>query len=322
MRYLSEMTDHQTLVMYSGHPMGLFPSHPDAPRVVITNGMMIPNHSTKENYEKLFATGNTQYGNMTAGSWMYIGPQGIVHGTMITILNACRRYLTDREPGRENDFSDVVYLTSGLGGMSGAQPKAGLIAGTISVTAEVDGRALQKRYEQGWVQEIVRSPAECIERVRRAKRDREPVSIAYHGNVVDLWEAFADESELNVGEKLIDLGSDQTSLHNPWMGGYYPVQLTFDESLDMMRDDPEQFKGLVQESLRRHIAAINRLSSKGTKFWDYGNGFLLESSRAGADVMGDSPSGFKYPSCACCVCRRRHRRRFLFLSSFLPFLKT
>lgn len=293
MKYLSQMTEDQTLVMYSGHPMGLFPSKPQAPRLIITNGMMIPNYSTREMYDRLYALGTTQYGQMTAGSYCYIGPQGIVHGTTITVLNAGRKYLN------KEDLSGVVYVSSGLGGMSGAQPKAGVISGAISVTAEIDVAAVKKRYEQGWVDEVVSDLDACVQRIRRAKAEKKAVSIAFHGNVVALWERLADEMEKNPQELLVELGSDQTSLHNPYNGGYYPVQLTFEEAQRMMIEDPNQFKTLVQESLRRHVGAINRLTAKGMKFWDYGNSFLLEAKRAGADVIGDEKGPetmFKYPS--------------------------
>ncbi|DAZ94151.1 TPA: hypothetical protein N0F65_007351 [Lagenidium giganteum] len=291
MKYLSEMTEDQTLVMYSGHPLGLFPSKPDAPRVIITNGMMIPNYSTREIYDKVYAMGNSQYGQMTAGSYCYIGPQGIVHGTTITVLNACRKYL-NRE-----DMEGVVYVSSGLGGMSGAQPKAGVICGAISVTAEIDASAVKKRHEQGWVDEVVPDLDACVERIRRARKEKKAVSIAYHGNVVSLWERLADEADK--GELLVELGSDQTSLHNPFNGGYYPVQLSFEEAQVMMAEDPVKFRALVEESLRRHVVAVNRLTAKGMRFWDYGNSFLLESRRAGAEILADpkDPSGaFKYPS--------------------------
>lgn len=292
MHYLSHMTEDQTLVMYSGHPMGLFPSKPEAPRVIITNGMMIPNYSTREMYDKLYAMGNSQYGQMTAGSYCYIGPQGIVHGTTITVLNACRKYLN------KQSMSGVVYVSSGLGGMSGAQPKAGVISGAISVTAEIDASAVKKRHEQGWVDEVAADLDACIERIRRARDEKTAVSIAYHGNIVTLWERLADEAEK--GELLVELGSDQTSLHNPYNGGYYPVQLTFEESQELMIKDPEHFKTLVQESLRRHVDAVNRLTACGMRFWDYGNSFLLESKRAGANILLDpkdaDASPFKYPS--------------------------
>ncbi|GLE02753.1 hypothetical protein PINS_up011608 [Pythium insidiosum] len=292
MKYLSEMTEDQTLVMYSGHPMGLFPSKPEAPRVIVTNGMMIPNYSTREMYDKLYALGTTQYGQMTAGSYCYIGPQGIVHGTTITVLNAGRKYLN------KEDLSGVVYVSSGLGGMSGAQPKAGVISGAISVTAEIDAAAVKKRHEQKWVDEVISDLDACVERIKRAKAEKKAVSIAFHGNVVSLWERLAEEAE-KTNELIVELGSDQTSLHNPYNGGYYPVQLTFEESQKMMTEDPAKFKELVQESLRRHVSAINRLTSRGMKFWDYGNSFLLEAKRAGADVKGEETgpeSMFKYPS--------------------------
>jgi urocanate hydratase len=286
MNYLSEMEEDQTLVMYSGHPMGLFPSHKDAPRVVIVNGLMIPNYSSKELYEKYYAMGVTMYGQMTAGSYCYIGPQGIVHGTTLTILNAGRKYL-----GTE-DMTGKVFVSAGLGGMSGAQPKAGKICGCISVIAEVNEAALMKRYNQGWVQEVTKSVQETIYRIKQAKENNEAASIAYHGNVIELWEALAKE-DVN----LVDLGSDQTSLHDPYGGGYYPVQLSYTGAKEMISSDPEKFKQLVQESLRRQVEAINTLVRKGMKFWDYGNSFLLEASRAGADIMDPSDSGrFKYPS--------------------------
>lgn len=286
MKYLSEMEEDQTLVMYSGHPMGLFPSHKDAPRVVIVNGLMIPNYSSKELYEKYFAMGVTMYGQMTAGSYCYIGPQGIVHGTTLTLLNAGRKYL-----GSE-DMTGKVFVSAGLGGMSGAQPKAGKICGCICVIAEINETALLKRFNQGWVQEITRSVEETIHRIKEAKKNNEATSIAYHGNVVDLWEALAKE-DVN----LVDLGSDQTSLHDPYGGGYYPVQLTYTQAKQMISLDPDTFKSLVQESLRRQVEAVNCLVSKGMKFWDYGNSFLLEASRAGADIMScDDSTRFKYPS--------------------------
>lgn len=291
MHYLSQMTEEQTLVMYSGHPAGLFPSRPEAPRVIITNGMMIPNYSSREMYDKVYAMGNSQYGQMTAGSYCYIGPQGIVHGTTITVLNACRKYLN-----RES-MSGVVYISSGLGGMSGAQPKASVISGAISVTAEIDESAVKKRHEQGWVDEVVPSLDACVARIRRAREEKKAVSIAYHGNIVTLWERLAEEADK--GELLVELGSDQTSLHNPFNGGYYPVQLTFEESQQMMIEDPAKFKSLVEESLRRHVTAVNRLTKHGMRFWDYGNSFLLESKRAGAEILAnpeDPASPFKYPS--------------------------
>ena len=285
MKYLSEMTDEQTLVMYSGHPLGLFPSHRNAPRVVVTNGMVIPNYSKPDDWERFNALGVSQYGQMTAGSYMYIGPQGIVHGTTITVLNAGRKHM----PEGETSLGGLLFVTAGLGGMSGAQPKAGNIAGVVSVTAEINPKAVATRHGQGWVDEVYTSLDELLPRIRRAVADREAVSLAYQGNVVDLWERLADE-----GVK-VDLGSDQTSLHNPWAGGYYPAGLTFEEAKEMMADDPEQFRARVQESLRRQVAAINRLTDRGMYFFDYGNAFLLESSRAGADIMG--PDGrFRYPS--------------------------
>ncbi len=285
MKYLSEMTDEQTLVMYSGHPMGLFPSHKNAPRVVVTNGMMIPNYSKPDDWEKFNALGVTQYGQMTAGSYMYIGPQGIVHGTTITVLNAVRRIAKNRD-----DIKGKLFITAGLGGMSGAQPKAGNIAGVISVTAEVNPKAAQTRHSQGWVDEIITDLDELSTRVKLAKAAKETVSIAYLGNIVDVWEKFDQE------DIYIDLGSDQTSLHNPWAGGYYPVGLSLDDSNKMMANDPEKFKDFVQDSLRRHAAAINKHTAKGTYFFDYGNAFLLEASRAGADVMAENGIDFKYPS--------------------------
>ena len=290
MQYLATMTDQQTLVMYSGHPMGLFPSHKDAPRVVVTNGMVIPNYSKPDDWERFNALGVSQYGQMTAGSYMYIGPQGIVHGTTITVMNAARKQLRAKgiEGTREN-MAGMLFVTAGLGGMSGAQPKAGNIAGVVSVTAEINPLAASKRYEQGWVDEMHSDLDELISRIRKATSGKETVSLAYVGNVVDLWERLADE-----GIK-VDLGSDQTSLHNPWAGGYYPVGYSLEESKKMMAEDPAKFKEAVQASLRRHVAAINRLAANGMYFFDYGNAFLLESSRAGADVM--RPDGtFRYPS--------------------------
>ena len=290
MQYLATMTDEQTLVMYSGHPMGLFPSHKDAPRVVVTNGMVIPNYSKPDDWERFNALGVSQYGQMTAGSYMYIGPQGIVHGTTITVMNAARKQLRAKgiEGTREN-MAGMLFVTAGLGGMSGAQPKAGNIAGVVSVTAEINPLAASKRYEQGWVDEMHSDLDELISRIRKATSGKETVSLAYVGNVVDLWERLADE-----GIK-VDLGSDQTSLHNPWAGGYYPVGYSLEESKKMMAEDPAKFKEAVQASLRRHVAAINRLAANGMYFFDYGNAFLLESSRAGADVM--RPDGtFRYPS--------------------------
>lgn len=285
MKYLSEMTDEQTLVMYSGHPMGLFPSHKDAPRVVVTNGMMIPNYSKPDDWEKFNALGVTQYGQMTAGSYMYIGPQGIVHGTTITVLNAFRKIKKSPKGG--------LFVTSGLGGMSGAQPKAGNIAGCITVCAEVNPKITKIRHDQKWVDEIHEDLDELVERVRKAQENQEIVSLAFLGNVVEVWEKF-EEAGLK-----IDIGSDQTSLHNPWAGGYYPAGISFGESNKMMAENPELFKEKVQESLRRHAAAINKHTAKGTYFFDYGNAFLLEASRAGADVMAEHPTlgrEFKYPS--------------------------
>lgn len=283
MKYLSEMTEEQSLHMYSGHPMGLFPSHKDAPRVVVTNGMVIPNYSKPDDWEKFNALGVSQYGQMTAGSYMYIGPQGIVHGTTITVLNALRKI--GKEPN-----SGALFVTAGLGGMSGAQPKAGNIAGCISVTAEVNPQASRKRFEQGWVDEIIDNISELVIRVKAAKANKETVSIAYEGNIVDVWESFEVENIL------IDLGSDQTSLHNPWAGGYYPVGFSFEESNEMMANQPEEFKKQVQSTLRKHADAVNRNVAKGTYFFDYGNAFLLEASRAGGDVMAADTINFKYPS--------------------------
>ena len=285
MKYLAEMTEEQTLVMYSGHPMGLFPSHINAPRVVVTNGMMIPNYSQPDDWEKFNAIGVTQYGQMTAGSFMYIGPQGIVHGTTITVLNALRRISKNRE-----DIKGKLFVTSGLGGMSGAQPKAGNIAGVISVTAEVNPKAVHTRHSQGWVDEVISDIHLLCERVQLAKKKEEVVSIAYLGNIIDVWEAFDRE-----GIK-IDLGSDQTSLHNPFAGGYYPVGMSFEEANTMMAESPVEFKAAVYKSLRRHADAVNKNSKNGTYFFDYGNAFLLESSRAGADVMAKNGIDFKYPS--------------------------
>ncbi|MDR0230186.1 MAG: urocanate hydratase [Flavobacteriaceae bacterium] len=285
MKYLSEMTDEQTLVMYSGHPMGLFPSHNNAPRVVVTNGMMIPNYSKPDDWEKFNALGVTQYGQMTAGSYMYIGPQGIVHGTTITVLNGGRKISKNGE-----GLAGKLFVTSGLGGMSGAQPKAGNIAGCVTVCAEVNPKAAHTRHSQGWVDEIIENIDQLVTRVREAKENKEIVSIAYQGNVVDIWERFAEEN------LYIDLGSDQTSLHNPWAGGYYPVGLSFEQANDMMANDPVKFKEFVQESLRRQATAINKHTAKGTYFFDYGNAFLLEASRAGADVMAANGIDFKYPS--------------------------
>lgn len=280
MKYLSEMTDEQTLVMYSGHPLGLFPSHKNAPRVVVTNGMVIPNYSKQDDWERFNALGVSQYGQMTAGSYMYIGPQGIVHGTTITVLNAARKVGGDNMK---------LFVTAGLGGMSGAQPKAGNIAGVVSVTAEINPLAARKRYDQGWVDELHENLDELIPAIRKAVEEKRVVSMAYVGNVVDLWERLAEE---NIR---VDLGSDQTSLHNPWAGGYYPVGVSLEESKRMMAEEPEKFKEKVQESLRRQVAAINKLTANGMYFFDYGNAFLLESSRAGADIMGENGK-FRYPS--------------------------
>ncbi len=299
MKYLSEMTQEQTLVMYSGHPMGLFPSHADAPRVVVTNGMMIPNYSKPDDWEKFNALGVTQYGQMTAGSYMYIGPQGIVHGTTITVMNAARKLRTQRGDHSVSELpaQGLLFVTAGLGGMSGAQPKAGNIAGCISVTAEVNPKAAHKRHEQGWVDIITDDLNELCARVKKAKENNEIVSIAYIGNVVDVWEKFYAE---NIS---VDLGSDQTSLHNPWAGGYYPAGLSYEESNSMMANEPELFHKRVEESLCRHAKTVNEHSARGMYFFDYGNAFLLEASRAGADVAssdemkkGLQPREFKYPS--------------------------
>ena len=283
MQYLSNMENDQTLVMNSGHPLGLFPSHENAPRVVVSNGMMIPNYSKQDDWEKFNALGVTQFGQMTAGSYMYIGPQGIVHGTTITLLNACRKI---------DDFGPAgkLFVTAGLGGMSGAQPKAGNIAGVISVTAEINPKASFKRYEQGWVDEIISDLDELCKRVKVAKKNKEVVSIAYDGNIIDVWEKFHYE------DIFIDLGSDQTSLHNPWAGGYYPTGISFDQANDMMRKDPVKFKEKVKDSLVKHAEFIKKHTDKGTYFFDYGNAFLLEASRAGADVMSSDGINFKYPS--------------------------
>ena len=286
MQYLATMTEEQTLVMYSGHPLGLFPSHKDAPRVVVTNGMVIPNYSKQDDWEKFNALGVSQYGQMTAGSYMYIGPQGIVHGTTITVMNAARKVA---KPG-EDPFKGKLFITSGLGGMSGAQPKAADISGVISVTAEVNPKAARKRYDQGWVKEIITDMDELVARVIRAKEQKEVVSIAFEGNIVDVWERFDKENIF------VDFGSDQTSLHNPWAGGYYPAGLSFEESNQMMAEQPELFKGKVRDSLRRQAAAINKHTARGTYFFDYGNAFLLEASRAGADVMAENGIDFKYSS--------------------------
>lgn len=290
MKYLAEMTDEQTLSMYSGHPMGLFPSHKDAPRVVVTNGMVIPNYSKQDDWERFNALGVSQYGQMTAGSYMYIGPQGIVHGTTITVMNAARKQLKARGiAGTRENMKGMLFVTAGLGGMSGAQPKAGNIAGVVSVTAEINPLAARKRYDQGWVDELHENLDELIPRIRKAMENKETVSLAHVGNVVDLWERLAAE---NIP---VDLGSDQTSLHNPWAGGYYPVGQTFEESVKMMAEEPERFREAVRASLRRHVAAINELAAKGMYFFDYGNAFLLESSRAGADIL-KADGTFRYPS--------------------------
>lgn len=290
MKYLAEMTDEQTLSMYSGHPMGLFPSHKDAPRVVVTNGMVIPNYSKQDDWERFNALGVSQYGQMTAGSYMYIGPQGIVHGTTITVMNAARKQLKAKGiAGTRENMKGMLFVTAGLGGMSGAQPKAGNIAGVVSVTAEINPLAARKRYDQGWVDELHENLDELIPRIRKAMENKETVSLAYVGNVVDLWERLAAE---NIP---VDLGSDQTSLHNPWAGGYYPVGQTFEESVKMMAEEPERFREAVRASLRRHVAAINELAAKGMYFFDYGNAFLLESSRAGADIL-KADGSFRYPS--------------------------
>jgi len=284
MKYLSEMTDQQTLVIYSGHPLGLFPSFINSPRLVVTNGMVIPNYSSQDHLEKFNALGVSQYGQMTAGSYMYIGPQGIVHGTTITILNACRIIGKKRD-----DRKGKLFLSSGLGGMSGAQPKAASIAGIVSVIAEVNVKAIQIRYSQGWVDEVFRDIDELVTRVRKATDENEIVSIAYEGNIVEVWEKFAEE------DVYVDLGSDQTSLHNPWSGGYYPAGLSFEESNRLMSDDPEGFKEAVRKSLRRQVSAINRHTARGTYFFDYGNAFMLEASRAGGDILR-TDGEFRYPS--------------------------
>jgi urocanate hydratase len=284
MKYLSEMTENQTLVMYSGHPMGLFPSHPEAPMVVVSNGLVIPNYSSQDHWERFNALGVSQYGQMTAGSFMYIGPQGIVHGTTITILNACR-IISKKVKGNDQK----LFISSGLGGMSGAQPKAAKIAGLISVIAEVNPKAIRTRYSQDWVDEVFGDMEKLISRVKKARELRETISLAYQGNIVELWEAFADN------DIRVDIGSDQTSLHNPWAGGYYPAGLTFDESNRMISEEPEKFKWYVRKSLIRQVDAINRHTKEGTYFFDYGNAFLLEASRAGADIL--KPDGeFRYPS--------------------------
>ncbi|MDA3953293.1 MAG: urocanate hydratase [Bacteroidales bacterium] len=284
MQYLATMTDEQTVVLYSGHPMGVFPSHKDAPRVVVTNGMMIPNYSKPDDWEKFNALGVTQYGQMTAGSFMYIGPQGIVHGTTITVLNACRK-ISKHGEGPEGK----IFVTSGLGGMSGAQPKAGNIAGVVSITAEINPKAAYKRHEQGWVDEVIEDVDKVIETALAYSEKKEAHSIAFLGNIVELWERLA-ERKIH-----IHLGSDQTSLHNPWAGGYFPVSLSYEDSIKMMAENPYEFKKHVQESLRRQVAAINKMTDQGTYFFDYGNAFLLESSRADADIMKED-GNFKYPS--------------------------
>ncbi len=285
MKYLSQMTEMQTLHMYSGHPMGLFPSSPSAPRVVVTNGLMIPNHSSPQDWEKYNALGVTQYGQMTAGSYMYIGPQGIVHGTTITLMNAFRHILD-----KEDTPHGKIFLTSGLGGMSGAQPKAGNIVGCITVCAEVNPKAAHKRHEQGWVDEIIEDNEALIERVRQAQINKETVSLAYIGNIVDVWESFYDHNIY------VHIGSDQTSLHNPWSGGYYPAGMSYDESNNCLKNDPTLFKEKVQASLRRQATSINNHHARGTYFFDYGNAFLLEAHRAGADISGEETETFKYPS--------------------------
>jgi urocanate hydratase len=290
MQYLSEMTDEQTLVMYSGHPLGLFPSHKDAPRVVVTNGMMIPNYSKPDDWEKFNALGVTQYGQMTAGSYMYIGPQGIVHGTTITVMNAARM------KAGEKDYRGMLFVTAGLGGMSGAQPKAANIAGIVSITAEINPKAAQKRFDQGWVDRISSNVDEAIDMALEAQAKDEVISIAYQGNIVNLWERLV---ERNVK---VDLGSDQTSLHNPFAGGYYPANISFEDANRMMAEEPEKFHDEVHKTLRRHAKAINALADRGMYFFDYGNAFLLEASRAGADVMNIKSASmqegreFKYPS--------------------------
>ncbi len=289
MKYLATMTDEQTLVLYSGHPMGLFPSHSEAPRVVVTNGMVIPNYSSQEEYERMNALGVTQYGQMTAGSFMYIGPQGIVHGTTITVLNAGRMIDDRRGKGTEGTMAGKLYVTSGLGGMSGAQPKATVIAGGICVVAEVNPKAIKTRHSQGWVDEVYTDLDKLGKRIGQARGNKEAVSLAYHGNVVDLWEYLVRE---NIP---VELGSDQTSLHNPYAGGYYPVGNSFESANRMMSEDPDRFKTLVQKSLRRQVEAINTLTERGMYFWDYGNAFLLEAGRAGADVFAPG-GGFRYPS--------------------------
>ena len=286
MQYLSRMTDEQTLVMYSGHPMGLFPSHKDAPRVIVTNGMVIPNYSKPDDWERFNALGVSQYGQMTAGSYMYIGPQGIVHGTTITVMNAARMRLKDGE----KDTRGMLFVSAGLGGMSGAQPKAGNISKVVSIVAEINPMAAKKRHEQGWVDEIYTDLDALIDRALQAKKNKEVISFAYQGNVVDLWERLAERGVE------VELGSDQTSLHNPWAGGYYPVGYSYEEANSMMAEKPEEFKEAVQESLRRQVKAINQLTDRGMYFFDYGNAFMLEASRAGADIMKGDTGKFRYPS--------------------------
>ncbi len=284
MKYLAEMTDEQTLAMYSGNPIGLFPSHKDAPRVVVTNGMVVPNYSKPDDWEKFNALGVSQYGQMTAGSFMYIGPQGIVHGTTITVLNAGRMIQKNNE-----GLAGKLFVSSGLGGMSGAQAKAAVIAGAIGVVAEVNPKAVEKRHSQGWVDEAYNNLDELLARIKKAKADKEAVSLAYEGNIVDLWERFVEE------DVFVELGSDQTSLHNPWAGGYYPAGLSLEESNIMIAENPEEFKKRVHDSLKRQVKAINALTAKGMYFFDYGNAFLLEASRAGADILKED-GNFKYPS--------------------------
>lgn len=311
MQYLSQMTDSQTLVLYSGHPLGLFPSHKDAPRLVITNGMVIPNYSGKDYWEKLNALGVSQYGQMTAGSFMYIGPQGIVHGTTITLLNAARMQDAKTNADNTNNASGIkkkskLFISSGLGGMSGAQPKAAVIAGMVGVIAEVNAKAIHTRHSQGWVDEVYDNLNTLIARIKEAVSNGESVSIAYHGNVVDLWERLAEDESVANGSLSVNLGSDQTSLHNPWAGGYYPVGYSFEQSNEMMANEPERFKECVQESLRRQVTAINKLAAKGMYFFDYGNAFLLEASRAGAEIFTPGANAqtqdtehnrrFRYPS--------------------------
>ena len=286
MQYLSQMTDNQTLVMYSGHPLGLFPSHPDAPRVVVTNGMVIPNYSKPDDWERLNALGVSQYGQMTAGSYMYIGPQGIVHGTTITVLNAGRRRLKDGK----KDLGGMLFVTAGLGGMSGAQPKAGNIAGLVSITAEINPKAVETRHKQGWVDEVYTALDALLARASEARAEGKALSLAYQGNIVDLWERLAADGVE------VDLGSDQTSLHNPFAGGYYPVGMTFEEAGKMMAEEPEKFRDAVHASLRRQVAAINKLTGAGMYFFDYGNAFMLEASRAGADIIDEKTGKFRYPS--------------------------